>query len=108
MRSFQTKLILFFLCALIPAYSTHQDPVLTLYYSPTCPYCVKVLNYLHSIHKTVPMKNVKQSAEIKEELIEKGGKAEVPCLLIDHFALYSSDQIIEWLKTHQEELPSES
>ena len=32
------------------------------------------------------------------ELIQIGGKTQVPCLIIDGQALYESDDIIDWLK----------
>jgi glutaredoxin 3 len=77
---------------------------LTLYYSPYCPYSREVLSYLDSIQKKIPMKNVKQDALAKEELKNRGGALEVPCLMIGEQAIYSSEAIIEWLKEHEGEL----
>lgn len=74
-----------------------ERPKLVLYYSPTCPYSQKVLNYLKAINKTVPMKNVYASPHVKEELRTLGGKMQVPCLIINGKPLYESDQIIQWL-----------
>lgn len=71
---------------------------LALYYTPTCPYCVKVLGYLEQEGITLPMKNVFSSAEERQELINVGGKSQVPCLFIDGKALYESDDIICWLQ----------
>lgn len=86
--------------------SNIEQPRLMLYYSPTCPYSKDVLNYLDSINKTIPMKNVYASEEIKKELIQKGGKKQVPCLLINDKPLYESQAIIEWLSAHKEGLES--
>jgi len=80
---------------------------LALYYSPYCPHCIKVLDYLHEIHKTVPLKDVASDIRLREELIKIGGKGQVPCLVIGSYPLYESDAIIQWLKAHQEELPNE-
>jgi len=77
---------------------------LMLYYSPTCPYSRKVLHYLDSIDKIVPMKDVSHDPEAKRELLEIGGEKIVPCLIIDGVALYDAHDIIEWLSSHQENL----
>jgi glutaredoxin 3 len=85
-------------------YIRHERPVLVLYYSPYCGFSQKVLNYLKQLHKTVPMKNVINNPEAKEELRKYGGIMQVPCLFIDGKPLYESDQIIQWLSQHQEDL----
>lgn len=77
---------------------------LMLYYSPTCPYCRKVLGYLDQIGATVPMKDVSADPAARQELIAIGGKKQVPCLVIDGKALYESADIIAWLKKHPEAL----
>ena len=51
---------------------------------------------------TLPLKNVLEGAQNGKELITIGGKAQVPCLVIDGRALYESDDIIDWLKEHGE------
>jgi glutaredoxin 3 len=81
----------------------HQ-PQLLLYYSPSCPYCHRVLNYLKSIHKTVPLRNVITDKSAKKDLIKLGGKPQVPCLIIDGQALYESEDIVNWLSQHQSAL----
>jgi glutaredoxin len=81
---------------------TQTRPVLMLYYSPSCPHSQRVINYLQSINKYIPMKNVYASAEVKEELLKLGGRAQVPCLLIDGRPLYNDDQIIQWLSDNKD------
>ena len=81
--------------------SIDTKPVLVLYYSPSCPYSVKVTNYLDSIHKKVPMKNVSENRMYREELKRLGGKPQVPCLMIDGRPLYESDLIIKWLSDNK-------
>ena len=73
-------------------------PDLTLYHFKGCPYCGKVRNYLEQEGKTVPMKDIRENPDYREELIQVGGKGQVPCLVIDGKALYESNDIIEWFK----------
>lgn len=78
-----------------------KKPELMLYYKDTCPYCKKVFNYLEDLHKTIPFKNIKGDTEYTNELIQFGGKKQVPCLVIDGQALYESDAIILWIEEHK-------
>ncbi|MCB1071842.1 MAG: glutathione S-transferase N-terminal domain-containing protein [Chlamydiales bacterium] len=75
-----------------------QKPILVLYYNPHCPYCQKVLDFLKSMGKEIPLKNVENDAKAKEELLHLGGKTQVPCLFIDGKPLYESADIIDWLE----------
>ncbi len=75
---------------------------LTLFCSPTCPYCGKVLYFMKENNISLPIKNTSESSDVREELIAIGGKGQVPCLVIDGEALYESDDIIQWLKDNWE------
>lgn len=79
-----------------------------LYSSKRCPYCKDVENYLSSVHKTVKTYCIDDQAELKAELKAKGGKVQVPCLIVDDYPLYGSQDIIKWMKTHPERLQDES
>lgn len=92
----------------VKIYIAHEKPTLVLYYSPYCGFSQKVLKYLQQIHKSVPMKNVINDPQAKDELRRYGGKMQVPCLFIDGKPLYESDLIIQWLSEHQEYLDPES
>jgi len=70
---------------------------LTLYYKPTCGFCAKVFQFMEQNSITVPMKNVLENSEFRNELLNSGGKTQIPCLVIDGRALYESDDIIKWL-----------
>jgi len=72
-------------------------PQLTLYYKPTCPFCVKVNDFMTENGIKVATKNVTED-ENRDELIRIGGKKQVPCLVIDGEALYESDAIIQWFR----------
>ena len=71
---------------------------LVLYYLKSCPYSKKVLKYLDENNIEILMKEIKENKKAKKELIEEGGKEQVPCLFINSEALYESDDIIEWFE----------
>lgn len=74
---------------------------LSLYYYPTCPYCRKVTRFIDKNDlDQIELKNINQDQKAEKELIEIGGKRQVPCLFIDGKALYESDEIINWLKSN--------
>jgi glutaredoxin len=74
---------------------------LVLYYYPTCPYCRKVTRLIdkHNLEE-IELKNINQDEQAESELIEIGGKRQVPCLFIDGDPLYESNDIISWRNTH--------
>jgi glutaredoxin 3 len=72
-------------------------PQLALFYSNTCPYCMKVERYMRANGVDIPMLST-ADADNRRELIEKGGMYQVPCLRIDDTYLYESDDIIEYLR----------
>lgn len=72
---------------------------LKLYYKPTCPYCVKVLNYMGENNiETIELLNVDEIDGLRAELNERGGKTQVPALDIDGKIMYESDDIVAYLK----------
>ncbi|NLJ84003.1 MAG: glutaredoxin [Halanaerobiaceae bacterium] len=73
---------------------------LVLYYFPQCPYCKKVLNFIekNKLTSRFILKNIRQDAQAREELISVGGKEQVPCLFIDGEPLYESADIIKWIE----------
>ena len=73
---------------------------LTLYYSPSCSFCQKVLRFLKDANIKVTLKNIYEKDEYRQELITIGGKSQVPCLFIDGKPLYESNDIIDWLSQY--------
>ncbi len=71
---------------------------LILYYKPACPYCQKVLDFMKSKSIVVPLRNIEENPDYRQQLVQAGGKAQVPCLFIDGRAQYESDDIIHWLE----------
>ena len=78
-------------------------PVLLLYYKPACPYCKQVLDYLDEAAISLPLKNIDQETDARDELLHLGGKMQVPCLFIDGKALYMPGEIINWLEAYYKE-----
>ena len=75
-------------------------PNLTLYQFPTCPYCQKVLRFMAEHALDIPRKDTRQEPDARTELIQLGGKSQVPALAIDGAILYESDAIIDWLRAN--------
>lgn len=72
-----------------------------LYIMPTCPYCKKVLTFMAEKGIELPLRDITQDPAARERLVEVGGKAQVPCLLIDGSPMYESDDIIAYLGEHE-------
>lgn len=70
---------------------------LTLFYRPTCPYCMKVFSFMNRAGIKLESRNVTADPEALAELVERGGMDQVPCLKIGERYLYESDDIIAYL-----------
>ncbi len=77
--------------------------MIELYHTETCPYCVKVRQFLEDqgisyISKPV---SLRKPTPVRDELARIGGKVQVP-FLVDHergIKLYESNDIIEYVRT---------
>jgi len=69
-----------------------------LFYRPTCGYCLKVLRFIKQNNILIPLRNVSENPEIRQELITIAGKTQVPCLVVNGKPMHESGHIIEWLK----------
>ena len=70
---------------------------LILYYKSTCGYCRKVLRFIEEHNLTVRLKNVSESPDTRQALVDLTGGSQVPCLIHDGEILHESDDIIAWL-----------
>lgn len=74
--------------------------MLNLYYSPTCPYCRKVLDFFRENEINFTPKDVSDTKNY-DELMMLGKIAQVPFLVDtdNNKKMYESDVIIDYVKT---------
>lgn len=74
---------------------------LALYQFHACPFCVKTRRNLHRLNVPVALRDAKNDAVRRQELLEQGGKIQVPCLRIEEQGesrwLYESKAISAYL-----------
>ncbi len=72
--------------------------MLNLYVKTGCPYCAVVLHKVEELGIDINLKNI-QDPQILSDLIEKGGKQQVPYLADEDgkVSLYESADIVEYL-----------
>jgi glutaredoxin 3 len=102
----------FFVITLVPLNSVQPHTIkgtqivvqekntIVLYIRPSCPYCISVLRALDSLDKKIPLKNISSHPEFAKELLQIGGRGQVPCMVINGKALYESREIIKWLQNN--------
>lgn len=71
---------------------------LVLFYQKTCPFCIKVLDFMEENDIDIKTREITQDSDAAEKLVNVGGKKQVPCLFINEKPLYESDDIIQWFK----------
>lgn len=74
-----------------------------LYISPSCPFCQKVLRFCEENQISLKLKNLLEEEKYRTELIEKGGKLQVPALEFAGKILYESDLIIHHIMMNLQE-----
>lgn len=74
--------------------------MLTLYHKPTCPFCERVLQMAENLKVDLELKNIDEDESAKAELVEKGGKEQVPFLVDSEkdMTLFESSDIIDHLR----------
>lgn len=75
--------------------------VYKLFVGTVCPYCKKVENFMKEENIELEVVNINEDRDALNELVEKGGKRQIPCLYHDGGYLYESDDIIEFLKANK-------
>ena len=75
---------------------------LALYHYDSCPFCVRVTRVLERLGVDCELRNTQLEPSRREELVEGGGRSQVPCLRIEGEEgsvtwLYESADIIEYL-----------
>lgn len=82
--------------------------MLTLYYKPSCPFCHRVLDVVERMGIQVDLKDIASDDALRAELIEKGGKQQVPFLVDSErgMQMYESGDIVAYLEEHHKTAPS--
>jgi len=75
---------------------------LALYHYPTCPFCLKTRRAAQRLSLNIELRDAQHDAAHRAALIAGGGKAQVPCLLINDAQgqqtwLYESSDINAYL-----------
>ena len=65
---------------------------MSMYQFKTCPFCVKVRRELKRQALHIDLRDAKNDARHKTELVNEGGRHKVPCLRIE-----KSDDTVQWL-----------
>lgn len=79
-----------------------QTASLSLYQFKACPFCIKVRRTFKRHSLNIEIRDAKHDKNIRQELLEQGGKIKVPCLRIEEAGevswMYESNAIIEYLQ----------
>lgn len=73
---------------------------LVLYKFDTCRFCRRVFESADRLKVNLEYRDIRLESRWEQELTERTGKKQVPCLLIDGRPLLESAEIIQWLETH--------
>ena len=75
-----------------------------LYHFSTCPFCVRVRQYLLEEDIQIQQKDILLDDDAKKDLLAIGGKTQVPCLVVSGKALYESSDIIQWIESNKSQI----
>ena len=69
-----------------------QTEKMALYHFQMCPFCVKTRRQIHRLGLNIENRDARYDEKWNQELIEEGGKYQVPCLKIT-----KDDGAVEWM-----------
>lgn len=80
-----------------------KAPDLSLYHFDGCPYCDRVRAAMARLHIELELRDIKQVAKYRDELVTATGRQMVPCLRIENSGsarwLHESADIVRYLET---------
>jgi len=81
----------------------HETESLCLYQYWTCPFCIKTRRAIKRLSLIIEIRDAQHDQEYRNELINGGGEAKVPCLKITDDQghetwMYESNDIIQYLQ----------
>jgi glutaredoxin len=75
---------------------------MTLYQLYACPFCIKTRRALRRLNLPIEIRNVQSGSPYRQDLLEGGGRVQVPCLRIadqgEDMWMYESGDIIRYLE----------
>jgi glutaredoxin 3 len=74
-----------------------------LYAYPECPFCAMVLHEIEDLGLKIEMRNTRVNAGYSKELRGLTGRTQVPCLVIDGKPLLESADIIDYLRSKNQD-----
>ena len=79
-----------------------QSLSLVLYQFKTCPFCIKVRREIKRLSLPIELRDAQHNQEYRAELLQAGGKVQVPCLRINDDKgnvqwLFESEKINQYL-----------
>ena len=76
--------------------------MLSLYYKESCPFCQRVFEIAENLKVEFDLKDIEADEAIAAELVELGGKRQVPYLVDTDrdVAMYESADIIDYIREH--------
>lgn len=69
-----------------------QTKKMALYQFQMCPFCVKTRRQIHRLALNIENRDARYDPEWNQELVNEGGKYQVPCLKITQ-----DDGMVEWM-----------
>lgn len=85
-----------------------SQPQLELFKFDSCPFCVRVMQLIHSLDLKVEMKDIMMDPQSLKRLVDDTGKRTVPCLYIDNKPMFESADIMDWLSENSDKLQKNS
>ncbi|WP_456445928.1 glutaredoxin family protein [Thiolapillus sp.] len=76
---------------------------MSLYQYAACPFCVKTRRAIRRLGLNIELRDAKNDPSFRHELVQEGGKQQVPCLRIENEDgsitwMYESSDIIDYLQ----------
>jgi glutaredoxin len=71
---------------------------LELFKKDRCPFCQRVFRTLERLEVPVRLRDIRQDPDALKQLVEVGGKKQVPCLFVNGKPLYESADIVRFLE----------
>ncbi len=78
---------------------------LSLYHFQACPFCARTRQVIDLLGLDIPKKDTRLKPAYRTELVQQGGRSQVPCLKIETLDgqtewLYESSDIIKYLRAN--------